>query len=72
MKKILSKAPAAQMCEAFGLEPNMVARLVVDYQPGGMIVAYVEMYADQRILDVRHTLDGVKIDRIDKERAIDG
>jgi hypothetical protein len=60
----------AQMCEAFGLDPNMVARLVVDYQPGGMIVAYVEMYADRRILDVQHTLDGVKIVR--EERPIDG
>lgn len=67
MAKQLSNRPVRQMCEAFGLDPNMVRRLVVDYQLGGMVVAYVEMYADERILTVTQTLDGVRIDREAKE-----
>jgi len=70
MAKLLGKYAAQPVCEALGLDPNMVRRIVIDYPPGNVVIAHVEMYADERILAVTQTFDGVKIER--ESRVADG
>lgn len=70
MAKLKSAWPASLVCEALGLPANMVRRLVVDYQPDGAVVVYVEMYADSSILVVTQTLEGVTINRESKAEEI--
>ena len=42
-----------QICEALGLQPDKVRRLIIDIDiPDSPIPVYVEMYADERILSL--------------------
>jgi len=70
MAKLLGSYAAQPVCEALGLDPNMVRRIVIDYAPDGAVIAHVEMYADERILALIPTFDGVKIER--ESRLADG
>jgi len=45
-----------QICAALGLDPMCVRRIVLDLNTGEPVMAYVEMIADKRILDVRWDL----------------
>lgn len=41
-----------QLCEALGLAPDRVTRIVLDVQSDNLIRAYVEMVGDKRVLEV--------------------
>ena len=47
---------AKQICPALGLDYSQVRRIILDLKPGDIVVAYVEMIADKRILDVNWEL----------------
>lgn len=53
---------AVKVSEALGLDPGKVRRIVLDIRLDDAITAYVEMYGDARLLDLRWELEGVKIE----------
>jgi len=56
---------ATLLCEAMGIDPDMTRRVILDVNVSSdkYIVAYVEMYGDERLLaiDWRAELAGVDI-----------
>jgi hypothetical protein len=57
-----------QLCGALGLDPNLVRRIVLDFGANDPVTAYVEMYGDERMLDIQWTFDGSKIELVEKAR----
>lgn len=55
---------ADALCKALDLDPNRVARLVLDMQPFQPVVAYVQMFGDDRLegLDLEEFINQVKED----------
>jgi hypothetical protein len=53
---------ATKVCEALGVDPGMVSRVVLDLTAGQPVTAYVEMYGDERFLSIQWTLDGAVIE----------
>lgn len=43
---------ACALCEAAGIKPEFVRRMVIDLQAGSTGLVYLEMFADDVILDV--------------------
>lgn len=41
------------LCAALGLDPNTTRRIVLDVQPNALVVAYVELAGDERLLDIK-------------------
>ena len=41
-----------QLCDALGLEPAGVRRIILDIQVNCFTMAYVEMYASSKILEI--------------------
>ena len=39
----------------------MIRRLVIDAQEGCLVMMYVEKHADERLLSVAMTLDGIEV-----------
>lgn len=64
MARQFGRHAAVPVAEALGIaDPRMVRRIVVDYAPDGAVIAHVEMFADEKIIAVAQTLDGVRIER---------
>lgn len=58
------------VCEALGLVPDMTKRVILDIDVGQPVRAYVEMYADERIFDIKwDSFSGATISTVDKEGA---
>lgn len=63
MTKILLGHRFVQALAAAGIIPDAsrVRRVVIDAQVNNVMVMHVELYGDERILDVVPTLEGVEI-----------
>jgi len=60
------------VCEALGLDPNRVSRIIIDINAyvGGPVKVYVEMIADERMLTLDWSeglREGAEILRVSKE-----
>ncbi len=67
MRPILGLALCRHLAECLGLDPESnIRRIVVDAPVDGGAVAYVEQYADERMLDVKLGPDGVEIRGVPK------
>lgn len=51
-------------------EDDNVTRIVIDAQAGSVVVLYVERWADERLLQVAPTLDGIEIHGVPKESTV--
>jgi len=58
---IRSDEVTVEVCKALGLDPGKVRRVVLDLNINEPLTAYVEMYGDERFLDIQWTLDGAMI-----------
>lgn len=52
-------------------EDDSVTRIVIDAQVGSIVTLYVERWADERLLQVVPTLDGIEIRGVPKEPGDD-
>ena len=60
---IRSDEVTVEVCKALGLDPGKVRRVVLDLNIGSEpLTAYVEMYGDERFLNLKWELDGVRIE----------
>ena len=57
------------LCEAAGVDPNMVRRLVLDLRVGDMGMLYLETYPDDAVLDVSLSGPDIKIELDEGETA---
>lgn len=46
-----------------------VLRVVIDIRPGPAVIVHVERVADEQLIDVIRTLDGVQVGEIPREAA---
>lgn len=58
-----------EICKALRVDPGLVRRIVLDFYLDNPVVAYVEMYADKRILDIQWSLDGAVITRNEDDES---
>ena len=49
------------ICEAAGVDPTMVRRVVLDLQVGNAGIVYVEMFADPELLEIRIPSNRIKV-----------
>lgn len=61
-KLIASHEFQKQLCTALGLEAKLIRRIVLDVNIHSAVVVYVEMYADEKMLKISQTLEGVEIE----------
>lgn len=61
---IRSDEVTVEVCKALGLDPNRVRRIVLDLDARNIapLTAYVEMYGDERLLNLKWELEGVRIE----------
>lgn len=52
---------AVEICEAAGVDPGSVRRMVIDLEVGSAAKVYMEMFADDAILDVSIQKLGIKV-----------
>ena len=64
---ISSMETSIKICEALGLDSNMVRRIVLDFNLQSPVIAYIEMYGDKRLLDIQWSLDGAKIEQVSED-----
>lgn len=59
-----------KLCEALGLDANMVSRIILDVNinAGHLVMVYVEMYGGEKLLEVDWAagLEGAEIRGVDK------
>jgi len=60
---------AVGICKALGISPDRVRRVVLDCDISEPLKAYVEMYGDERFLNIQWTLDGAKVEFADKDKG---
>lgn len=58
---IRSDEVAALVCEALDINPHMVRRIVLDLEANEPVMAYVEMYGSQRLLDIQWSFNGAVV-----------
>ncbi len=49
------------LCKTMGFEDAKVRRIVLDVGMDDVVLVYVELFGDDRLLNVSTTLDGVRI-----------
>ena len=59
---ISGKEFSVVLCKSLGLDPNRIRRIVLDVSVRDVVIAYVELIGDSRLLEISQTLDGVKFD----------
>ncbi len=59
------------LCEALGLEPNNTRRIVIDINADCLPIVHVELFGDEKVLDVMRQLEGVEIKRVDAAPVAD-
>ena len=67
--KLISKNVPKEFYDALGLDPAMVKRVVIDIDVNSVVMAYVEMYTDEKALNVFSSLDGVQIEVVRKTKG---
>lgn len=56
------------ICNALGVDSDMVRRIIIDINIEYPVVAYVEMYGSEKILDINwDMLKGATVNVLDKE-----
>lgn len=55
-----------KVCKALGLDPNLVSRVVLDLDAcnPGPIPVYVEMYSNEKLLDIQWSFEGIEINYV--------
>ena len=63
MGVITAGALKLKICEALGLDPNKVARIVIDIGPGeAPLDVSVDMFGDDRLLDIEWDPEALKVE----------
>ncbi len=56
-----------KICKALDIDPDLVRRVVLDtVGPFEPLVVYIEIYGDEKLLDIQWSLDGAKIEILEK------
>lgn len=59
MNILTGKEFSFSLCAALGLDPKLTRRIVLDVAADSLVIAYVELIGDKRLLNISQTLNGV-------------
>lgn len=65
---ISGETVTGEICKALDIDPGRVRRIILDLPADGMVVAYVEMIADTRFLDIKWEFNNAVTVTLEEQR----